>query len=291
MNAAAFMLLAPGIELSSYLSVSVIYNTAAWLMLWIAPSMFAFDKDKINKMRSMQLMILFTGILLLLVMSRSFIGLIFSALLLAEYIFFFPSILLYEEKSRNYQIIELARSILNAFSILLTWKIAGGSPLVYCGLLLCSAVVVGLFCMIIKLVNIYKIFYSLGYILNSFRNVLPQCKERNFLALLVARILDITVMQVFAILGEFGMQISYKIGISLAQPISSNAREKSSYHLLFILSVAYMAGLLMLHFIDAYKLIPMPKTVHLIDPYSIVTVWPLILISSSLLFKGLRLRG
>lgn len=290
LNAGAFILLAPGAELSEYLSISVIYGTAAWLILWIVPSLFSFDERRFDEMRAVQSILLLMALAVLALLHPTTLGALFAVLLLAEFLFFFPSLLLYENRTGTYQAIDLMRALMNLLSMVLTFFAGAGRPEVYCALLLSTTVLVGAVGLASARVRWCRPVADLRQGMAGLHKVSTRFRTSNALSLLGARMVEIVVMQVLSGSGALGTQLCFKVGVGLAQPISSNARRHSWWRVMMVLVVAYTGGLVGLFLVAHQTSLSLPASVRLIDTVTIATALPLVLLQVSLLLHGLRAR-
>jgi hypothetical protein len=288
-NAGAFILLAPGRELSEYLATSVIYGTAGWLILWIVPSLFNFDSGCFQIMRAVQGFILLVAGSVILVLHPSILGVAFCCLLVAEYLFFFPFALLYEGRTALYQRIDLLRAALNLISIALTYHFANGQPKVYCLMLLFGTLLVGFGALATSRMRWCRPVLRVDLGLRGFRKVVPGFFSSNSVFLLAARVMEICVMQVLSWVGAIGAQLCFKIGVGVAQPVSSNARQRSSIQVLLVILLAYCVGLGGLYSISQLTTLPLPASVKLLDFSAMTIALPLVLLQALLLVRGLRL--
>lgn len=289
-NAGAFIFLAPGGELSEYLSTSVIYGTAAWLILWIVPSLFSFDERQFKAMRAVQSVLLLAALVLLALLHPTVLGALFAGLLLAEFLFFFPSLLLYENRTGTYQAIDLARAVMNFLSMALTFVAGAGRPALYCALLLGTTVLVGAVGIATARVRWRWPVISLRLGMAGLRDVAPGFLTSNSLSLLGARTVEIVVMHVLSWGGAMSTQLCFKVGVGLAQPISSSARHRSRRQLMMVLVATYTVGLLGLFLVAQQTQLPLPASTRSLDLVAIATALPLVLMQMTLLLHGLRAR-
>jgi hypothetical protein len=289
-NAGAFIFLAPGGELSEYLSISVIYGTAAWLILWIVPALFSYDENRFEEMRAVQFVLILVALSVFALLHRSALSAMFAGLLMAEVLFFFPSLLLYEDRTRTYQEIDLLRALLNLMSMLVTFIACAGRPTVYSALLLGTTVLIGVVGLATFRIRFRRLVIDPRRGLESLRKIAPRFLASNSLALLGARAIEIVIMQILSWTGAMGTQLCFKVGVGLAQPISSNARNRPRIQVMIVLASAYITGLAGLFLVSQRTFLPLPASVRFMDPAAIATALPLVLLHMSLLLFGLRAR-
>lgn len=287
LNSAAFILLAPGPALSEYLACSAIYSATGWFILWILPAAWPATSEAPRALRATQALCAGVAICLMLASFPSWIGLAFSALLASETVFFFSAILLFKTRSTIYQRIELARSVSNLLSLVITIGLLDARPAAYLGLLFFTSLLLGC------VSSLWGIHRTSGFSASdlSLRNV-----HQNFTqalgsgpvrALLLARGVEVVSLLAMSAASALGAQICLKIGLAIGQALSWNAKQYKALALAGAALVVYATALLFAATLAKLAHAWAPATLSLISMNAAALAAPIFLVHLLLLLFAL----
>ena len=290
LNAAMFLLLAPGKVLSSYIAASSIYGTTMWLNVGILPVAWQFDRERLATLRRAQLWVAIGSTGLLLATQAFAIAIGFSVLLASESYFFFTAILLLESRTTLFQRLELGRAIGNSVALVVAVAFFHSSPVIYVWGMTAVSIGGGL------------LLYGAGLhappsgrgvvrrleVLREMRRALDTGRLR---ALLGGRGIEVGSLLVLNWSHRLGMIIALKIGLAIAYALSSNARRYAAPAIVATAMVAYaaaMAAVLALGRVDPQWV---PRTFHVIAWPDAAVATPLVIICLVLVLVAYQTPG
>lgn len=287
LNAATFILLAPGQELSDYISASVIYGTGAWLVLWVLPAAWNFDVKKLKELRAVQLLFTLAVAFFIIIIHPNLLGASLAGLLVLEYVFFFPHLLLYESRTRDYQKIELLRAALNSANMVTTLFLFAGRPTAYCATFFFLTLSIGAIAAF-RYHRPPSLQFSLRHIPNLRFEIQRILKSKQLRFMLGARGLEISVLQYFNWTGNLGVQLCFKVGIAISQSLSSNAQARSTHSIMSVAVAVYffsLCGIMLIWFLYPDFL---PKSLGYINPNNTLMAAYFFIIHIFLILRSLR---
>jgi len=289
-NASALILLNPGPELAQYLSASAIYSLFIWTNLWIIPSTWGFKQEKIPIVRQAQFISMTVGATIIFATHISFIGVAFLFLLIIDTIIFFSYPLLYCDETLKTQKIDLCRACLAVASLVLAVVGFEGSPTFFVLFLVgfTALMAIGLRLsgwhrappLSLKAAAFGEIFHDLS---QSF-------KQKSLLAFLLGRFVEIGTLLVLGSSNQLSALISFKLGLSISNTLSSNALRYRPVTLFLV-----MNGLCGLAFATIFALemiVPtmLPKSLATVDMVGAALALPVVNLCFAAVVFGIRNR-
>lgn len=242
LNAAGFILLAPGDTLADYISGSVLMGIVSWTAIWVLPSVYEYRMESVRDLRSLQVMLVMAGLVLLLATHPNLIGLLLSALLVLEVAVFLPFLMLFESRTTILISADFCRALLNSVGLLLTIFLFRGEPAAYVAGLLVSLAVVSLALWIpaIHRPPFPRPRLGLRLFVEGLRAAF---RSLSFRQLLGARLIEATTTLALNAAGLLGPILALKAGNVAVQATAFNARRLSLAQALGLGMALYLAGM------------------------------------------------
>ena len=290
LNAALFLLLAPGKALSSYIAASSIYGTTLWLNAGILPVAWQFDRERLATLRMAQLWVALGSIVLLLATQTFAIALGFCVLLAFESYFFFTSILLLDSRTVLFQRLELARALGNSLALALAVGVFHSNPVAYVWGMTAVSVGGGLILQVAGLHSPPRGRRGARSIdvLREMRRALDTGRLR---ALLAGRGIEIGSLLALNWSHRLGTIIALKIGLAIAYALSSNARRYSATVIVATAAAFYALGLAAVLALGRVTAPWVPRTFHVISWPDAVAAAPLVVVCLVLVLIAYRSPG
>ncbi|MFQ3665208.1 MAG: hypothetical protein SNJ79_04105 [Sphingomonadaceae bacterium] len=289
LNSSAFLLLAAGPALATYILCSSIHATTSWLYSWMAPAAVGYRIESIALARALQLIPLIAGVSILLTVAPSMMGLIFSLVLFIE-CFFSPSfLLLFYSNTKRYLLIEVGRNITNSVLLILNILFAGGRPELHAAAGALIATGIGVFLYLAGWLRPVPLRWpARGQLIAAVRRAasIPQVK-----LLISARGLEVVSLVLLNALQQLPAMLSLKLGLALNSSLALNAR-RYGLPVLLPLQLAVYAGLVGAAVWLGQSGLPLvPQTLSLIRPEYALLTGPVVALIFVLLVTGLRAGG
>jgi hypothetical protein len=248
LNAASFLLLAPGSPLGDYIACSAIYSVAAWLTLWVLPSVWEFDKKSMGKLRQAQVHCAVVASIVTLTFRPNAIGVLFVALLWLESLLFFSSILLMDSRTGTFQQINFARALGQTVGLALTVGRFHGDPTALCLANLIIAAAAGVLTRVLGVYAPPALRLRDCARADYLGDVSQAMRSKALRTMLAARLLEVIVLTAFNAFGRLGSVVCFKAGVSLSSALGTNARRHGVALLSSVGALLYLVPLVAVAF-------------------------------------------
>jgi hypothetical protein len=287
-NATAFILLDPGQDLAQYISASSMYSLIVWTNLWIIPSTWGFDSDKLTNVRKAQFILIIIGGFLLIATHISAIGLSFFALLWLDSYLFTSFPLLYKDDTIRSQKIDLIRACLAVASLFTSVYFFSGSPTWYA----ITLVVSSLFMIFIFVFSSWyrppPISWNSTPMVQIVSDITQSFRQRSLRAFILGRTLEVTTLLLMGYLNLFSALISFKLGLAISNTMSSNARRYRPVILFAVLNVIYISSFVIIYLMGIFIPTKLPKTLSILDTQGAILALPIVNIYLFFILNGIR---
>ena len=242
LNAAGFLLLAPGQQLAAYIACSSVFGVAGWLAVGILPAAWQFDGERMATLRVAQLWVVLAASGLMLATQLFALAMAFVVLLASESYFFFLSILLIKSQTKLFQRFELIRQSANTVMLVVTAAAFHASPLVYAWGLALVSLGGGL---ILMATGFHRPPIGRGQARS--RDVIMEMRRalasRRLHALLAGRGVEMAALLTMTWLHWLGATLSLKVGLAIGNALASNARSRPARLIVAVATAIYAGGL------------------------------------------------
>lgn len=286
-NAAMFLLLAPGKVLSSYIAASSIYGTALWLNVGILPVAWQFDRERMASLRVAQLWVAIATSLLLLLTQTLPIAIGFCVLTACESFFFFTSILLIESRTVAFQRLELCRAVGNSVALVVAVAAFHSNPVAYVWGMTAVSAGAGA---VLYATDVHKPPLPRGRVRPAevYRELRRAIDTGRLRALLGSRGVEIGSLLAFNWSHRLGTTISLKLGLAIAYALSSNARRYSAALIVAVAVGIYATGMGVVLMLGRTNAPWVPRTFHAVTPFDPLIAAPLMIVCLTLVLIAYR---
>jgi hypothetical protein len=289
-NASAFILLNPGPELAQYLSASAIYSVFVWTNLWIIPSTWGFLHEKIATVRQTQLFLALVGGGCIIAAHFSLIGFVFSILLMLDTFIFYSYPLLYDKNTLKTQKIDLLRACLAVVSLSLALLGFAASPAMFVLLL---AGFTALMAAGLRLSGWHRA-PVLSLNAAPFKEILHDLsqsfRQKSLLAFLAGRFIEIGMLLILGSLNQLSALISFKLGLSISNTLSSNALRYRPTTLFLVLNGLYGLAFASIFALELFVPTMLPKSLATVDMGGAALALPIVNLCFAAILFGIRNR-
>ncbi|WP_194745463.1 hypothetical protein [Thermaurantiacus tibetensis] len=290
LNAAGFIMLAPGSALADYISASVLYGIVSWVCLWVLPSVFEYRADRMHDLRSLQATLAAGGVLVLLLTHPNTIGLLFALLLAVEVAAFLPHLMLYEERTATFVRADFSRGCLNSLALLTAVLLFERQPVAYvAGLVLSLTTVAGTMAATgVPCAPLPRLRLDLRLLRVGLRAALTSLQFRQLMG---ARLIEAATVLSLNFLGLLGPILALKLGNAAVQAAAFNARRLSVPGAIVLGTLLYAAGMVVILAANALAPALAPRSLQLIGPGEALVVVPPLIAMLVLTVLSIRPRG
>jgi len=289
-NASAFILLSPGPALAQYLSASAIYSLFVWTNLWIIPSTWGFRHEKIAIVRQAQFVSMLAGAVVIIGTHVSLIGVAFTILLMMDTLIFYSYPLLYREDTLKTQKIDLMRACLAVASLSLALFGTSGSPTFF------ALFLVGFTALMAAGLRLSGWHRAPPLSLNAapFGEILHDLsqsfRQKSLIAFLSGRFVEIGTLLLLGSLNQLSALISFKLGLSISNTLSSNALRYRPVTLFLVMNGLYGLAFATITALEMIVPTMLPKSLATVDMAGAALALPVVNLCFAAVLFGIRNR-